>query len=57
MPQNIGETKQPVKVDDWAEEIFAISIANTEGIPSPNPRWYNIFRKETWTAEEGKKSL
>ena len=25
MPQNIGETKQPVKVDDWANEIFAIS--------------------------------
>jgi len=25
MPQNIGETKQPVKVDDWADEIYAIS--------------------------------
>ena len=22
MPKNIGETKQPVKVDDWADEIF-----------------------------------
>ena len=25
MPQNTGETKQPVKVDNWADEIYAIS--------------------------------